>query len=104
MKVCQTPCVYPCACTLHVACVIQSQGENRTVENKRGKQDTEQIDDPRHVSVVLSGSDARHVVVLRQRRQVLVQLLDALLVCFRSAFAPESLVELLRHICQYTFV
>ena len=45
-------------------------------------------------SVVLSGSDARHVVVLRQRRQVLVQLLDALLVRFRSTLTAETLIEL----------
>jgi hypothetical protein len=45
-------------------------------------------------SVVLSGSNARHIVVLRKRRQVLVQLFDALLVRFGAAFAPESLVEL----------
>jgi hypothetical protein len=42
----------------------------------------------------LSRSDARHVVVLGQRRQVLIQLFDSLLVCLRTAFAPESLVEL----------
>lgn len=33
-------------------------------------------------------------MVLGQRRQVLVQLFDALLVGFRSAFALEAVVEL----------
>ena len=43
---------------------------------------------------MLARSDARHVVVLGQRREVLVQLLDALLVRFGAAFAFEAVVEL----------
>jgi hypothetical protein len=43
---------------------------------------------------VLSRSDTRHVVVLGQRGEVFIQLFDALLVCFRAAFAFEAIVEL----------
>ena len=48
---------------------------------------------------MLARSDARHVVVLGQRREVLVQLLDALLVRFGAAFAFEALVELEKGWC-----
>ena len=51
-------------------------------------------DAPADGGKMLSRTDARHVVVLRQRREVLVQLFYALLVCFRAAFALESVVEL----------
>lgn len=48
---------------------------------------------------VLSRTDARHVVVLAQGRQVLVQLLDAFLVSL-DALAHQSLFELLS-CCQH---
>lgn len=41
---------------------------------------------------MLARSNARHVVVLRQSRQVSVQLLDALLVGFGASFALEAFV------------
>ena len=93
-----TPYMYPCSpylCEPHGQKKEQLEKQARKTEQNRIFQDK--------CSVVLSRSDARHVVVLRQRRQILVQLLDSLLVCFRATFAAETLVELSRNICQYTF-
>jgi hypothetical protein len=84
--------------TIPSQCILLRSGIDQSREKEKELGSTRVRDQNRMVregrSVVLSGSNARHIVVLRKRRQVLVQLFDALLVRFGAAFAPESLVEL----------
>jgi hypothetical protein len=70
----------------------QSRGKEKTEHNTKVSEEEEQKRQKQEQ--VLSRSDARHVVVLGQRREVLVQLLDALLVRFGAAFAFEAVVKL----------
>ena len=77
-----------------VACLRETNTrKTKTKTSIRTKAD-EQWRKVQKTRQMLSRSDARHVVVLRQRREVLVQLFDALLVRFRAAFAFQSVVEL----------
>ena len=63
---------------------IPREGKTNVIPKPQKQKDFEQKQSKKQV---LARSDARHVVVLGQRREVLVQLLDALLVSFGAAFA-----------------
>lgn len=71
-----------------------TEGNNSRAKEKSSEDTKSQKKKSKEHRHVLSRSDARHVVVLGQRREVLVQLLDALLVRFGATFAFEAVVEL----------
>jgi hypothetical protein len=71
----------------------EKEKDSREKSTSRGKK-ANVVEQPQMQERVLSRSDARHVVVLGQRREILVQLFDALLVRFGAAFTFQSVVEL----------
>jgi hypothetical protein len=71
----------------------EKEKDSREKSTSRGKK-ANVVEQPQMQERVLSRSNARHVVVLGQRREILVQLFDALLVRFGAAFAFKPVIEL----------